>query len=258
MSDDGLPEPLTPPECDVSMLDGFMLNVKRLFASELLAVGTPEECWAAFLLWCRAWQQVPGGSLPNDEKKLAGFSGAGARWKKVREVALHGFVLCSDGRLYHRFLCQEVRRAYTAHMAYQARRETDKKRLSEWRARHDETPNETRFRTPDETRSVEIETRQDVERKRERGRARGARGSLSQDLVDEWISAAREARAAAGIPATNVKAEWIKYAATKAEPTRAGFIRWAMNARVNGLAENPSDETRDRPTGPPPPLKPHH
>lgn len=149
MNADDLPEPLVPLDHDVSMLSDFRLNVDRLLASELLAIGTAEECWAAFMLWCRAWKQQPGGSLPNDDRILAGFSGAGRRWKQVREVALHGFVLCSDGRLYHRFLCDEVRRAYASHLANEARREADRKRLSDWREKRArkaaETPDETHF-----------------------------------------------------------------------------------------------------------------
>jgi hypothetical protein len=146
---DDLPQPFVPADHDVSMLSDFRLNVDRLLASELVAIATPEECWAALMLWCRAWKQIPGGSLPNDERALAGFSGAGRRWKKVRDMALHGFVLCSDGRLYHRFLCDEVTRAYASHLTTVQRRDTDKKRLAEWRAKRlgngAETPNETRF-----------------------------------------------------------------------------------------------------------------
>jgi len=135
MSQDDLPEPLVPADHDVSMLSDFRLNVDRLLASELVAIATPEECWAALMLWCRAWKQVPGGSLPNDDRALAGFSGAGRRWSKVRRVALRGFVLCSDGRLYHCFLCEEVKRAYKSHVANRERRETERKRVSEWRTK---------------------------------------------------------------------------------------------------------------------------
>ncbi|MFE1598206.1 DUF1376 domain-containing protein [Methylobacterium sp. ID0610] len=106
-----LPAPLVPPDTDIGGLSAFLLDVERLFASELWALSTGEEFKAAVALWGRAWQQVPAGSLPNDERLLAAFSGAGARWKKVREVALRGFVLCSDGRLYHRVLCADVMRA---------------------------------------------------------------------------------------------------------------------------------------------------
>ena len=106
-----LPAPLIPADTDITGLPGFMLNVERLFASELWALSTGEEFKAALALWGRAWQQSPAGSLPNDERLLAAFSGAGSRWKKVREMALRGFVLCSDNRLYHRVLCEDVLRA---------------------------------------------------------------------------------------------------------------------------------------------------
>ncbi len=106
-----LPPPLVPPDVDVRDLDGFMLNVERLMASELWALSTGVEFKAAVGLWCRSWKQLPAGSLPNDERILAAFSGAGRRWRQVRDMALRGFVLCSDGRLYHQVLCADVMRA---------------------------------------------------------------------------------------------------------------------------------------------------
>lgn len=107
-------EPLTNASHDISGLDGFILNAERLMASELWALSTGDEFKAAVALWCRAWKQIPAGSLPNDEKVLAAFSGAGKNWRKVRDVALRGFILCSDGRLYHPFLCEDVIRASEA------------------------------------------------------------------------------------------------------------------------------------------------
>lgn len=143
------PAPFVSSDIDVRDLDGFMLNVERLLASELVAIGSAEECWHAFMLWCRAWKQLPAGSLPNDERVLASFSGAGKRWSKVREVALHGWVLCSDGRLYHRFVAGEVMRAWQRKLAYRTRREADRERLSEWRKKQkrngSETASETAF-----------------------------------------------------------------------------------------------------------------
>ena len=111
-----LPSPLTEPHMDVRDLDGFMLNVERLIASELMAISTGDEFKASVSLWCRAWKQIPGGSLPNDERVLAAFSGNPGKWKKIREMALRGFILCSDGRLYHRTLCEDVNRAYLKKM----------------------------------------------------------------------------------------------------------------------------------------------
>lgn len=155
------PAPLVPPDTDVSLLAGFMLNVDHLLASELVAIGTPEECWAALMLWCRAWKQIPAGSLPNDERVLASFSGAGRRWPKVREVALRGFVRCTDGRLYHRFLCAEVQRASARHTAFQERRDADRKRLAAWREKRRGNGGDTPPETPVETHFVALETERD-------------------------------------------------------------------------------------------------
>lgn len=113
-SDAQLPAPLVTAADTIEGLKSFMLNVDRLFASELWAIATGDEFKAAVALWGRAWQQVPAGSLPDDERLLAAFSGAGRRWPKLRAMALRGFVKCSDGRLYHRVLCEDVLRAAQA------------------------------------------------------------------------------------------------------------------------------------------------
>jgi uncharacterized protein YdaU (DUF1376 family) len=108
-----LPAPLNATSIDVRDLDGFMLNAERLLASELWALATGDEFKAAVGLWCRAWKQIPAGSLPNDERVLGSFAGLTPRaWAKVRAVALRGFVLCSDGRLYHKVLVEDARRAF--------------------------------------------------------------------------------------------------------------------------------------------------
>src|SRR6185312_6532838 len=111
-----------------------MLNVERLLASELWALSNGDEFKSAVGLWCRAWQQEPAGSLPNDERLLAAFSGAGSKWRKVRDMAMRGFVLCSDGRFYHRVLCEDVLRASKRHKEFQDRKTRDAERLKQWRA----------------------------------------------------------------------------------------------------------------------------
>lgn len=119
-----LPSPLVPADVNLRGFNGFMLDVDRLLSSELVATGSPEECWAALMLWCRSWKQNPPASLPDDEKVLAAFSGAGKRWPKVRAVAIRGFVKCSDGRLYHRVLAKEANDAWARRKKYQARSAT--------------------------------------------------------------------------------------------------------------------------------------
>lgn len=156
-----LPEPLIQSCADCRKLSGFMLNVERLLSSELWALSTGDELKAAVGLWCRAWKQVPAGSLPDDDRVLASFSGAGARWPKVRAMALHGFVKCSDGRLYHPVLCEDAKRALVSHGKYLDRREKDAERLRKWRERQSGNAIETRFETAYGTQTERLETRRD-------------------------------------------------------------------------------------------------
>ena len=124
--------PMTTPEMDLRGFPGFMLDVERLLASELVALGTGDEIAAAMMLWCRAWQQSPPGSLPNEDRVLAAFSKA-KNWSKVRAMALRGFVLCSDGRLYHKFVCQQAHDAWDRRKRYREKQEREADRLRKWR-----------------------------------------------------------------------------------------------------------------------------
>jgi hypothetical protein len=150
----GRPEPLVASEIDVSDLDSFMLNVRKFMNSEMVALSSGEECKAAMMLYCHAWAQVPAASLPNDEKVLAHFSGAGVSWSKVRAVAMRGFVLCSDDRYYHPVLGAEANRAFRAKQAYQKRRAGERERIGKWRAKQNGNAVETCY----ETRSLQTVT----------------------------------------------------------------------------------------------------
>lgn len=142
-----LPDPLVPVETDIRDLDGFMLNVERLMASELWALSSGDEFKAAVGLWCRAWKQIPAGSLPDDDRILAAFSGAGQLWPQVKEMALRGFILCADGRLYHQVLCADVDRA-----AIKKRERRDRTRAA----------TEARQRKRDDQRDVDVTSERDV------------------------------------------------------------------------------------------------
>lgn len=111
MSDD-LPEPLAGPEVDCRGLDFMPLEVARLRDSELVAYSTGDEFKAAVLLWAKAWSEVPSGSLPNDNRPLARAVAMSEReFLRVREMALRGFILCADGRLYHPLICDLAEKA---------------------------------------------------------------------------------------------------------------------------------------------------
>lgn len=113
--------PLVPPDVDLRGLPFMPLDVVRLTDSDLFARSSGEEFKAAVALWCKCWLQVPAASLPNDDKVLAHLSGAGARWAKVKAMALRGFTLCSDGRFYHAVIAEKALDAWQHRIAQRDR-----------------------------------------------------------------------------------------------------------------------------------------
>lgn len=105
------------------------LDVARLRDSDLAANETPEACWAAVLLWAAAWHQVPAGSMPDNDNwiaKQAGYAQRGRidpHWKRVREGAMRGWVLCSDGRYHHPVVAEKVREAWASKLMQRWRTE---------------------------------------------------------------------------------------------------------------------------------------
>ena len=109
-----LPDPIVPPECDLSHFPDMPLNIPKLMGSSFLAqtlARNPEALGYAVILWMAAWHQVPAASLPNDDVELARLAGFGRfvdQWLKVRDDVLKGFDLYSDGRLYHPYLAERA------------------------------------------------------------------------------------------------------------------------------------------------------
>ncbi len=100
--------PLVPPEVDLTVYKSMPLEFERLFQSDTWVLGTPEQRVACIYLWCKSWHQVPAASLPNDDRILAEYSRAGARWKKMKEHCMRGWMLCSDGRWYHPVVAEKA------------------------------------------------------------------------------------------------------------------------------------------------------
>jgi hypothetical protein len=129
-----LPEPLTPPDCNLRGLRWMPLDVSRVLDSDLFLISSGAEFKAAFALWAKSWSQVPAGSLPNDERILAGLSAA-KDWKRVREVALRGWILCADGRLYHPVIAEKALEAMGKREEHAEREENEQSRQQRLRAR---------------------------------------------------------------------------------------------------------------------------
>jgi hypothetical protein len=129
-----LPDPLTPPDCDLRGLEFMALDTVRLLDSDLFAVSTGDEFKAALALWCKSWTQVPAASLPDDDRVLAHLSGAGARWKKLKPMALKSWVRCSDGRLYHPVVAEKAMEALPRRQAFAANKTAEAQRKEVERA----------------------------------------------------------------------------------------------------------------------------
>lgn len=109
------PAPLVPPEVNLQDFQFMPLDVVRLRDSDLAATEAPEACWAAVLLWCASWHQLPAASLPDDDRVLSNLSGYGRvvkEWQRVRAGALRGWIKCSDSRLYHPVVAEKAIEAW--------------------------------------------------------------------------------------------------------------------------------------------------
>lgn len=134
-----LPSPLTGLDCDLKAFPFMPVEIMRLFNSEFHAQANDSEWRAGMTLWLKSWHQVPAASIPNDDIALARLAELGRdvkSWKKLRERALHGWVLCDDGRLYHPVVAQKAIEAMAKKKAQQerttrARLAALKKRLSQ-------------------------------------------------------------------------------------------------------------------------------
>jgi hypothetical protein len=128
-------EPLTPSHGDLRHFPDMPLDVVRLRASEFAATGDPQSNFYALMLWAAAWHQVPAGSLPSDDAQLGYLAGLGRdkrSWRKVREGALRGWILCSDGRLYHPVIAEKV------HIALQQSKNAREKAARRWSVKSDQ------------------------------------------------------------------------------------------------------------------------
>ena len=93
------------------------LQVERLKKSKawLYAKRRPELGFYMINLWAASWHEVPAASLEDDDDVLADAAMCDLkRWPQVKEKVLHGWVKCSDGRLYHPVVAEKAIEAWEA------------------------------------------------------------------------------------------------------------------------------------------------
>jgi hypothetical protein len=109
------------------------LDVIRLLDSDLFAESNGDEFKAAVALWCKSWNQVPAASLPNKEVVLEKLSSA-KNWKKIRDMAMHGWILCSDDRWYHPTVAEKALEAMLSRQDHADNKAAEKERKNRERS----------------------------------------------------------------------------------------------------------------------------
>lgn len=119
-----LPEPFTPSDCDLRDFPRMSLDIPRLFSSRFNAIASrnPLAWMVGLKLWSRSWHQVPAASLPNDDAELCYLAELGfgvETFQEIRSIAMHGWVLANDGRLYHPFVAEMALSAWLEKLSQQ-------------------------------------------------------------------------------------------------------------------------------------------
>jgi hypothetical protein len=112
---DILAAPPVPPDVDLRDFAFTPIFRARLFGSSFHARADDSAWRAGVTLWLKSWDQVPAGSLPDDDIDLCRLAELGRdlrAWRKLKSGALHGWFKCNDGRLYHWVVAEGVLEAW--------------------------------------------------------------------------------------------------------------------------------------------------
>lgn len=144
-------ETATPPiPQDVDLRDFAFTPMfrSRLFGSSFHARVSDAGWRAGVTLWLKSWDQVPAGSLPDDDIdlcRLAEFGRDMKTWAKVKTEALWGWEKYADGRLYHKVVSEGVIEAWEGKLRQRWR--TECARIRKHNQRHKTSIQETDFVT---------------------------------------------------------------------------------------------------------------
>lgn len=113
------------------------LDIQRLRRSKawLKAKRTPALAFYMVNLWTASWHDVPTGSLEDDDDVLADLAMCDpVKWDKLRKDVLHGWVKCSDGRLYNPTVVEKAQEAWNSKL--DQRWKTECARIKKHNERH--------------------------------------------------------------------------------------------------------------------------
>lgn len=136
-----LPDPPIVEAVDLRSTRYMGIDIPRLFGSRFHAISNDSEWRAGVTLWLKSLHQFPAGSLPDDDIELCRLAELGRdieRWHSLREVALHGWYRCSDGRLYHDVIAEYINDLIRRYRSYSDRGR--KASEARWRGRKSGEP----------------------------------------------------------------------------------------------------------------------
>lgn len=139
VDEENLPHPLVPSDADLRDFKFIQLDVAALRISDIALLATADEFRSAILLMAESWHQLPAGSLPSDDAVLANLAGYGrvvSEFQKVKQGAMRGWFLCSDGRFYHPTIGDLVLEAWDRRVKFREKKEAERIRKAEQRSRH--------------------------------------------------------------------------------------------------------------------------
>ncbi|HLX18435.1 MAG TPA: DUF1376 domain-containing protein [Bradyrhizobium sp.] len=107
-----LPEPFVPADANLRHSIGMAIDPAVYFTDPAYEYETAYAGYMALRLMIASWHQRPAGSLPNDDRALVRLARYGTMrsFQQARAGIMKGWVLCSDGRLYHRAVAEDVMR----------------------------------------------------------------------------------------------------------------------------------------------------
>ena len=193
------PDPPIPPDADLKDFAFTPIYRARLFGSAFHARASDSEWRAGVTLWLKAQDQVPAGSLPDDDVDLCRLAELGRdlkTWRKIKAGALHGWYKANDGRLYNDVVAEVANDQWASKLARRDRTEKARQaRLSQRLSQTEPLPLETSV-----TESVTDEKKQKKPSKGQRQGQRQRQGQGDSKNGGGGSAHAREADLDAGKP----------------------------------------------------------
>lgn len=249
MIDDKLPEPPTPPDCDLRSFRYMPFDVARFRDSKFSATVDPASGFFAIQLWAAAWHQIPAGSLPDDDASLRMLSGCGRDqrlWESVRDGALYGFYRCADGRLYNTAIAEFALEAFSKSRV-RINSENGRKggRPKSTQAETENKPNENQTLTETKPKANQIETESKPNEKQEltenKAEGKGSEGNRSEEKRIEKKGIENTNTRASENPATETSAPLATPAGVSAEKTPLADLKKAVKPKPKPLTLLPAD-----------------